>query len=355
MYKLADLPYGYEELEPYIDTHTLGLHHNKHQRKYLNDLNNLLNKNNYDYKYSLIELTKHIAEFRKEDRDDILVGTGVVLLPIDALQNNKKIKNTNIFDTAMSTIVANFTFPLGKILMQPLTNNKHISQLIVPKTLTTINQCLAFFNSQECAFYDTLYRFFIDYDQTYLMDSSGNALVKKGETITQVYIDVMDLEDLHPTHEYGMAVETKKKRYYIPTGIQAIYMTEPTFNLTANDFSKITGIDSDGNKVTYNVDVTGKGNKTATKVVNVENNNLKYVKNLATQYRSSAIVVTFSKNDLDSSVLTMNKEYMIHFVGEYADKTGRYILNRKREYYTIENAIYRMSTDFTLNKVDLNV
>ena len=37
MYTLDNLPYSYEDLEPYIDTHTLGLHKNKHQQNYLNN------------------------------------------------------------------------------------------------------------------------------------------------------------------------------------------------------------------------------------------------------------------------------------------------------------------------------
>ena len=44
MYKINDLPYDYDALEPFIDTHTLGLHYNKHQRNYLNKLNELLEK-----------------------------------------------------------------------------------------------------------------------------------------------------------------------------------------------------------------------------------------------------------------------------------------------------------------------
>lgn len=65
MYKLNNLPYGYSDLEPFIDTHTLGLHHMKHQKGYLDKLNELLIKSNYDFRYSLIELTKHINEFPK--------------------------------------------------------------------------------------------------------------------------------------------------------------------------------------------------------------------------------------------------------------------------------------------------
>ena len=35
MYELAPLPYLYQDLEPYIDTHTMGLHYLKHQKNYL--------------------------------------------------------------------------------------------------------------------------------------------------------------------------------------------------------------------------------------------------------------------------------------------------------------------------------
>ena len=79
MYKLNSLPYLYQDLEPYIDTHTLGLHHNKHEKSYLNNLNNLLIKNNYDFKYNLNELIYHINEFNKEDHENILFNLGGVL------------------------------------------------------------------------------------------------------------------------------------------------------------------------------------------------------------------------------------------------------------------------------------
>lgn len=79
MYLLSKLPYEYEALEPFVDTHTLGLHKNKHQANYLNKLNELLKKNNYDYRYSLIELIKHINEFNSEDREDILFNLGGVI------------------------------------------------------------------------------------------------------------------------------------------------------------------------------------------------------------------------------------------------------------------------------------
>ena len=79
MYKLPILPYLFQDLEPYVDTHTMGLHYHKHEMNYLNKLNLLLIKNNYDYKYPIEELIYHIDEFPIEDREDILYNLGGVL------------------------------------------------------------------------------------------------------------------------------------------------------------------------------------------------------------------------------------------------------------------------------------
>ncbi len=79
MYQLPILPYLFQDLEPFIDTHTMGLHYHKHEQNYLNKLNELLRKNRYDYRYLLEELIYHIDEFLKADQEDILYNLGGVL------------------------------------------------------------------------------------------------------------------------------------------------------------------------------------------------------------------------------------------------------------------------------------
>ena len=79
MYTISPLYYGYSSLEPYIDTHTMGLHYNKHYRNYLKNLNNLLIKNNYDFSYPIEQLYLHLDEFDKNDIEDILFNLGGVL------------------------------------------------------------------------------------------------------------------------------------------------------------------------------------------------------------------------------------------------------------------------------------
>ena len=79
MYKQDSLPFLYSALEPYIDTHTMGLHYNKHQKNYLKNLNRLLVKNNYNFSYKIEELYKHIEICEPEDRVDILFNLGGVV------------------------------------------------------------------------------------------------------------------------------------------------------------------------------------------------------------------------------------------------------------------------------------
>ncbi len=54
-YKLPDLPYAYNALEPYIDSTTMRIHHDAHHAAYTNNLNKTLE--NYP-QYSNMEITK---------------------------------------------------------------------------------------------------------------------------------------------------------------------------------------------------------------------------------------------------------------------------------------------------------
>lgn len=98
LYKLEKLPYSYDSLEPFIDTHTLGLHHLKHEKKYLDKLNELLIRNNYNYEYSIVELNYHLNEFSKESREEILFNLGGVInhyIYFNSMSPNKE--EPNIF------------------------------------------------------------------------------------------------------------------------------------------------------------------------------------------------------------------------------------------------------------------
>ena len=105
MYELAPLPYLYQDLEPYIDTHTMGLHYLKHQKNYLDKLNSLLRKNHYDYRYKIEEILYHIQEFPRQDQADILFNLGGVInhdLYWKSISSPKNVRKSNKLTEAIN-------------------------------------------------------------------------------------------------------------------------------------------------------------------------------------------------------------------------------------------------------------
>lgn len=92
MYQKKELTYN--SLEPYISDRTLSIHYNNHYLKYLKNLNDLLIKENYDFKYTKEELFNHIDEFNISIRDKILFNLGGVVNHELYFCNISDLKNT---------------------------------------------------------------------------------------------------------------------------------------------------------------------------------------------------------------------------------------------------------------------
>lgn len=60
MFTVPELPYAYEALEPYIDTETMHLHHDKHHAAYVNGLNEALTGHEDWMNKSVEDILKHL-------------------------------------------------------------------------------------------------------------------------------------------------------------------------------------------------------------------------------------------------------------------------------------------------------
>lgn len=79
MYSPINLPYSINELEPYIDSETVMVHYGKHYMNYLNKLNELLSKYDFNFNINKELIIPNINQFNEEDRADILYNLGGVL------------------------------------------------------------------------------------------------------------------------------------------------------------------------------------------------------------------------------------------------------------------------------------
>jgi superoxide dismutase, Fe-Mn family len=61
-YELPPLPYDYSALEPYIDTQTMQLHHDKHHQTYVTNVNNALQGHDQLASLSVDDLLRNISQ-----------------------------------------------------------------------------------------------------------------------------------------------------------------------------------------------------------------------------------------------------------------------------------------------------
>lgn len=77
-FTLAPLPYAYDALEPYIDSRTVSVHHDRHQAGYVKKLNETLRDFPEFHSWSLEQLILGCAQLPERIRTDVLQNAGGV-------------------------------------------------------------------------------------------------------------------------------------------------------------------------------------------------------------------------------------------------------------------------------------
>ncbi len=74
-FEVPPLPYDYNALEPYIDTQTMQLHHDKHHAAYVNNLNNAVNNTDFASK-NVDDILRHINDVPQNIRTAVQNNAG---------------------------------------------------------------------------------------------------------------------------------------------------------------------------------------------------------------------------------------------------------------------------------------
>lgn len=299
---------------------------------------------NYDNKNTNIEAVEDELD------DDTVVTIG--LLSLDHVNKNKRMIN-GVISGKLSSIMYYLTshFP---ILIEPPRNNVVLSNKLIPP-INSVSKSLEYLNSLN-VFYSTPYRFFIDFDKAYLISSSGKPVKAKGEDIGTVMISVYHYKDDQESKIQGMVTNKHQSLYELYVSSSDCELSDNS--LSEKSFSKISATTASGVKIDGDLTTISSDSiiTTKTKSVRISNDNNGILGNMIASIDASAVQILVQKTDIDSAVLTMNKEYIIKADDAYGTKkyNGRYLLVRKRELYVRDDDTFTMSVMLLFKKVPEN-
>lgn len=271
------------------------------------------------------------------------------LIQQDAINNNRNTINGVYHNASMNSLILQSTNYLGNMLLEPIRYDTKYDQVIIPP-IDSISRYIKYLNDNLGTFYDTSYRFFIDFDTTYIVSSSGNPIRARNQYIYTIVLDIKEI-DKDVSEEPGAYVDLRAGKYTI--GIDASKVEYSKNNVSNKIVNKVTVINSKGD--VFEQDITdNKANVTNTinQVMNVSNNDQNTINPIVYNIESANVTISIVKNDLDASLFTLNKEYIINDP-VHESYSGKYILLQSQQLFIKQNGSFIMSTVLKFKKANI--
>lgn len=281
---------------------------------------------------------------KEKSADSYKFGT-MALMDLESIDNNKVLYNDIIKNSNMISVVHKYTHHMNMVI-EPFRNNNKIDTLIIPP-ITSITNLLDFLNKYSC-FYNKGYRYFRDFNKTYLLSNEGNPVDDKTDIYSTIMINILDSTD-PLTKSVGINIDKGIKAYTMNVDALDTHMD---IDIVKNKkYNKIIGISSAGDIKDVLLNEYNENKKEKTLIQRIFNDNMTYVDNMKAEVDSSRVILQITRTELDSSVITPNKEYIIKNYREFQEYNGRFILSSKREVFIPEDTKFISVTIMVFKKV----
>lgn len=324
VYKYNDLTETKEEIEVFRDRFTYFLS---------DDVNK-----NESIDYNEINMDENIGNLYRR----LTIG----LMSVSHINNNKKMIELNVTNNTIYDCVKYCMSHFNNLIIEPFSFNDTYDRIIMPAQ-ESVNKALKYLNSYR-VFYYTPFRFYQDFNYTYLISSSGRAIPKNNELYSSVVIQIKDIDEID-ANDIGIAVNKASNTYEVLVSYADTNVYDNT--LSNKSRTKIKGISSSGS-TTKSLLHTTTYLKDKVKNIRLNNDNDNAIYNLEADSNSKNVLLYFSKNDLDMDLLTINKRISVHHIDRYTEHNGDYLLYRKRECLIRENESFIMNTMVNLRKIE---
>lgn len=174
---------------------------------------------------------------KEEDREDVVRMLKLGLISKKLVDSNLKPNNATIYDSSMQDIVADLLNIGEPLLIEPFTETELVPQLIIPPK-ESISQTLEYLNTVR-VFYNTGYRFYMDFENIYLVSKSGVATPRKMDKYETVKFNLSEIGDKGSLLE-GFTDDDKSKSYIIDMrSTDAKYGKDNLTNKELNGFTAV--------------------------------------------------------------------------------------------------------------------
>lgn len=274
------------------------------------------------------------SETENKEREDITKNINIGLMGINSINNNKKTINVTLRNTTMINAIHYCTSDLNMVIERLNYNDNMKELLITPQS--TVSSAIKYLNSIK-VLYKTPYRFFIDFDCGYLLSSSGVSVPKKNESINSILIMIRD--PLHPqAMEEGMITNYDTKNYQIDVSAADTQVYQN--RVTEKVYTAVSSISEQGTTKSQSLNINqSKFSKNKTEVIRTPSSNPNLIQNISAANNQTSSHIVLNKIDVDVSIFTPNKRYIIRNYDGHKDRDGDFILTRKREFFYFETDV----------------
>lgn len=298
---------------------------------------------NYDETLEQVVSGKAMAD--NDNADSYLEGY-ISILSLRLINDNKKFINDVVKDTDPLSIIHKYTSHMP-MCIEPLDNTDHIDQFIIPP-ITSITNLIHYINNNYCL-YKSGYRFFRDFASTYLLSMKGKPVNTANNNFNTIIISIRDPMD-RLSKISSMEIDRKNHAYIIYVNAKD---TSIKIDRTTNkQYNSILGVDTLGNTIKEELKIPDTPDISEKVIIErVQNDNLEKIYNSKATIESLSVILTIAKNEIDSTLLTPNKEYQVRNYSGSRDFDGRYVLSYKKEIMYQQDKNFIDSVMFGLRRV----
>lgn len=225
-------------------------------------------------------------------------------------------------------------------IIEDIKYNQEYSSILIPPVASRYKLLEYIFSRNN--FYDTKFRYFMDFERSYLVSKRGDPIDAGDGDLDTIIVDIRSVAENEAYYD-GVAIRNGSYYFYVNPSSTNVTLDEGTEKVA----NQIIATDYDSEVQQLDMEINNLDGS-ETKHMFVRSDNAALFKN---ELETNTVIVELVKQHIDGSIFTPNKCIMVNNFGEYSKYDGKYLIIYKREFFKCDAGKFIMSCNIGLKKV----